>query len=368
MNGRLLKFPGRASSPEEGRLAAQHVLSLPIAEQRLRAGELQLDEPELLLSICAELRKRLEQDPTAANVEAAFLYSFLSEPKRVVGLFDEREYFLGELALLAGTASRALARRDEARRWFDRSEANFRLTVNVTADWSRVSYQRLAILLEERRFEELHEQLPTLRQSFERLDMREDALKCLFLEATAFIESGDLAKARDGYLSILETAKALANERLIAAAKVNLIQVYGSLGDSDAALHLSQEALPLLRGLGLKEYLGKTQWGVGSLLRAKGQLEGAIEAYGSARDEFAALGMVADVAATRLMIADLQLELGNDQAALREVLFALPIVEEYRLVPEGVAALSLLRESVRQQKVNHQALRELHGFFEDSVS
>ena len=78
--------------------------------------------------------------------------------------------------------------------------------------------------------------------------------------------------------------------------------------------------------------------------------------------------MAADVAATRLMIADLYLELTNDSAAVREILLALPIVEEYRLVPEGVAALALLRESIQQQKVNHQALRDLHGFFEVSVS
>ena len=78
--------------------------------------------------------------------------------------------------------------------------------------------------------------------------------------------------------------------------------------------------------------------------------------------------MVADVAATRLMIADLYLDLGDEAAAIREIMLALPIVEEYKLVPEGRAALSLLRESMRQQKVNHKALRELHGFFEDSVS
>ena len=35
------------------------------------------------------------------------------------------------------------------------------------------------------------------------------------------------------------------------------------------------------------------------------------------------------------------------------------------MVPEGVAALSLLRESVRHQKINRQALRDLHGYFED---
>ena len=52
------------------------------------------------------------------------------------------------------------------RRWFDRSEANFRLTVNVVADWARVSYQRLALLLEERRFDELGEQQRSLNSAF----------------------------------------------------------------------------------------------------------------------------------------------------------------------------------------------------------
>lgn len=62
------------------------------------------------------------------------------------------------------------------------------------------------------------------------------------------------------------------------------------------------------------------------------------------------------------------LESGKETEALTEIIAALPIVEEYKLVPEGVAALALLRESVRQQKVNHQALRDLHGFFEETVS
>jgi hypothetical protein len=39
-----------------------------------------------------------------------------------------------------------------------------------------------------------------------------------------------------------------------------------------------------------------------------------------------------------------------------------------KMVPEGMAALSLLRESVRHQSVNRQALRDLHGYFEDLKS
>jgi hypothetical protein len=78
--------------------------------------------------------------------------------------------------------------------------------------------------------------------------------------------------------------------------------------------------------------------------------------------------MMADVAAIRLIVADLLLESGEERVAALEVLEALPIIEAYKMVPEGMAALALLRESVRQQKVNLQALRDLHGFFEKSVS
>jgi tetratricopeptide (TPR) repeat protein len=343
-------------------------LAVPISERRERSADLQLDDPETLLGFCRKIREDIDVKPVRAHEEADFLYGFLLTPKRAIGLFDERDYFLGEAALLAGTASRILARRDEASRWFDRAEGSFRLTVNAVADWSRVSYQRLALLLEERRFDEVLERLPGLVDSFDRLDMTEDALKCRFIEGLAKVEMGEFSSAAGAFEQLRQQAEVIHNDGLLASALTNLVHVHGLLGDTEQALNCSKQALPIFARLGKRIHVGKVHWGIGSLLRAKGQYEAAIEAYGSARDEFAALGMAADVAATRLMIADLHLELANDSAALREILLALPIVEEYRLVPEGVAALALLRESIQQQKVNHQALRDLHGFFEDSVS
>ncbi|MBC8646314.1 MAG: hypothetical protein H7X85_04075, partial [Thermoanaerobaculia bacterium] len=49
----------------------------------------------------------------------------------------------------------------------------------------------------------------------------------------------------------------------------------------------------------------------------------------------------------------------------QEILAALPIIEELKMVPEGVAAMALLRESLRQRSINRQALRDLHGYFEE---
>ena len=139
MSGRVIRFPARPMSPADGQAVADRILAVPASERIARSSEFSLDDPETLLLLCARLRQLLDSKPLSVREDAESLYRFLADPKRPVGLFDEREYFLGELALLVGTATRMLALRDEACRWFDRAEANFRLTVNAVADWSRVA-------------------------------------------------------------------------------------------------------------------------------------------------------------------------------------------------------------------------------------
>ncbi len=368
MNGRVLRFPGRAFSVDEGREEAKRVLSIPRADRYARRNELRLDEPELILAICGALRRNLETSPALVRDEASFFFDYLSTPRRAIGLFDEREYFLGELALLAGTASRILALREDSRRWLDRSEANFRLTVNAVADWSRVSYQRLAILLEERHFDALREQLPTLIESFENLEMPEDALKCRFLEGSLHLETGDLSLASETYEAICREASRLGNDRLLASSYVNMVHVHGMAGHTSEALRYAHDAVPVLRRLDNKVELGKVNVAIGFALRAQGDTQRAVDAYRQAQRQFSELQMLADVAALHLTIADLLLDLKQDGAALAEVLTALPLIDEYKLIPEGAAAMTLLRESARQQKISHQALRDVHGFFEETIS
>jgi hypothetical protein len=100
-------------------------------------------------------------------------------------------------------------------------------------------------------------------------------------------------------------------------------------------------------------------------LREGGHFGEAIESYRKAQEDFEALGMRADIAALNLVVADLLLEQGQDREALREISAALPVIAELKMAPEGMAALSLVRESVRRQEINRQALRELHGYFQE---
>ena len=93
--------------------------------------------------------------------------------------------------------------------------------------------------------------------------------------------------------------------------------------------------------------------------------DSAIDAYRRRNTNSREIDMRADVAAVHLVIADLLLDNGQDKQAEWEIRQALPIIDEYKLVPEGFAALTLLRESVRRQKIDRQALRNLHGYFEE---
>src|SRR5262249_34322880 len=119
MTGELRSFRRRRLTPEQGKQAADSLLQIPIAERREREKELLLDDPETLLPLREALRQAGTAAPARVLAEATFVYQFLNEltPQYPMDAFllDEREYFLGETARIAGTVCRDLARRDEAR-------------------------------------------------------------------------------------------------------------------------------------------------------------------------------------------------------------------------------------------------------------
>src|SRR5262249_3073303 len=65
---------------------------------------LNLADPEQLLSLCNLLRDLTEVEPTRARDKAEFLYKFVETSRGSIGVFDEREYYLGEFAHIAGGA------------------------------------------------------------------------------------------------------------------------------------------------------------------------------------------------------------------------------------------------------------------------
>ncbi|HEY7368987.1 MAG TPA: hypothetical protein VIA29_03805, partial [Thermoanaerobaculia bacterium] len=123
-------------------------------------------------------------------------------------------------------------------------------------------------------------------------------------------------------------------------------------------------ALSLFTAVGNRVHLPKLRWFVGDILREEGRVSDAISAYREAKQECEIVGVRGDLAAIHLVLADVLLQSGLDAQAEWEVRAALPIIDEEKMVPEGFAALTLLRESLRRRKLDRNALRTLHGYFE----
>jgi hypothetical protein len=365
--GAVRSFRRRRLSSEEGQRHAERVLATPRAERAARAAELHLDDPEMLLALLGLIPKQDDASPMLVLEEATFLYNYLEslEVRFPVDpiLCDELEYFRGEAARIAGTAARVLSRRDEARSWFDLSEAWFLTTENASANLARLSYQRLALRTEERDFAAVAKLTPHLIANFERMGMHDDALKGRFLLAQVLKETNRVPEAAEVFEEIAERARALRNDHLLGHAIVNLSQTYGILGDAERVMALAAEGAPLLTKQGNHVALGKLHWGLGLLLRTKANVAGAIAAFRAAQKEFSEIELHADVAAVHLVLADLLLDAGQAAQAEWEIRAALPIIDEYKLVPEGIAALSLLRDSLRRRQIDRNALRGLHGYF-----
>ena len=368
MTGELVPFPFAvgAVSAAEAKAAADRFLSAPAEERSGRIHEFHLENPETLLAVCQRLDADLETSPAEVHRAASEAYEFIEKHTgRDTFLFDEREYYLGELAILAGTAARILTLREEARNWLDRAETWFLLTANAGGDTARVGYQRLALTMDERQFSEVLRLTAPLAESFRRANAKELALKCRYLEGAALRETGALAEALERFENILEEAKALSSARILGSTYVALVQLHSELGHAAEAFAIVREAAPFLQTTNNRVALSKLHCGLGLLMRTQGRPEQAMEAFRAAQAEFREIDMHADVAALHLMIADLLLDAGQERQAEWEIRAALPVIDEFKMVPEGFAAMSLLRESLRRRSIDRQALRNLHGFFEE---
>jgi tetratricopeptide (TPR) repeat protein len=366
---RLIAFRSRERrlQIEDAMAAAKKVLATPIPDRLKKTGELRLEDPELLLCLCEVLRSQAAFSPKTTRDEAEFFYSFV-ESSPQIGLYDEREYFLGEFALLAGSICRALFRRQEAWRWLERSQARFVLTANAPVNVARLGYQRLALRTEERSFDEVLEVAPLWCEAFEKLELPEDALKCRFLEVIALQELDRTKEAVAVLHQVCQKAETLGSLNLFAQALNNLALCYRALGEPKEALEFASKALPLLQEQNNRIALAKLRWYVGDIFREQAKIGEAVDAYRAALRESEEIGLRGDVAAIHLVLADVLLDAGFDRQAEWEIRAALPIIEEEKMVPEGYAALALLQESLRRRKIDRQALRNLHGFFQDEKS
>ena len=366
---RILRFPEPASdrrSPGDVLAIATNYLSQDVEERKTLDVESTYRDLDVLLSICGALRERVNSNPSEVFAEASRIFAWVTQQGRSLGYFDERDFFLGESALLAGSACRLLGENSDAELWLDRADASYRHTINPTPSLTRVAYARLSLRYDMGRYKDVLELLPSVALTFEKLALHAELGKCHLLEASSLKELGRTSDAAARLQVMLSSPELASQTALRGMAMLSLGNIRSQEGDQEQALAAYRAAQPLLESSERYSTLADLKGLVAEMLRQLGQISAAVDAYRESVNDHVKLGMQTRAAYMRVVLSEALLEAGRPREAEWELLAALPTINEQKMVPEGFAAVVLLQESVRQRKTDPQALSELRQYLQTS--
>jgi tetratricopeptide (TPR) repeat protein len=210
-----------------------------------------------------------------------------------------------------------------------------------------------------RRYDDVLELLPSVLSSFEKLGMRREAAKSRFLEAMTLKETGRNVEAFAAFETLRTRLEGTIEKSLLGMVLIEIGSQYSEQSRYDEAVAEYQKAMAVLSSTGEPMTIAHLKGIVGDTYRHQGNLSAAIEAFSSALADYVSLGMTVRVAYYRVILAETLIAVSRHREAEWQILAALPTIEEQKMVPEGFAAVALLRESVRMRKTDPKALREL---------
>jgi tetratricopeptide (TPR) repeat protein len=353
---RVLQFrtPTTASrelSPGEISLASREFLEAASCDRDWQ----DLLNVDILLSVIGLLWKQVNFTPEKTVNDCLEIHEWIKNSGEKVGVFDERDFFLGDTALIAAGAFRLMGQFDSSDLWLDVADAAYRHTINPAPLTAKVQFQRLALRYDLRKYAAVKELAPGLKESFDRLGMRLEANRTAFLEATAIKEGGDSDAAFARFQALRESLPS--NEGgVLASTLVEIGAHFGRKGDYEQAVAAFQEAESHLSDSAEPVRMAHLKASIGEAYRAKGELNVAVDAFRLAIRGYLEIGMQAMAAYLRVVAAETLIAANRQREAEWELLAAMPVIEEQKLVAEGLAAVALLRESLSRKNVDGRAL------------
>jgi hypothetical protein len=319
-----------------------------------------LSHPDVLLSLVRHLRREWDTNARMAADEAIMAHKWI-ESSSFVGLFDERDFFLGELALIAATGKRHLGDLDEAEMWLDRAQASFTNIVNPAPSIAGVAYARLTIQYDRARYEHVLATGPSLVQAFERLDMARESAKCRLVLAAAHKMLGNRSESLQLFEGLGSQQWGAGDNDLRSLALVHLGEMLLSEGQTGRAAEVLSQARGLIDQSRASIALAHLQAMIGEALSAEGRLADASKSYRASAATYRELGISGWEAYIRLALAANLLKAGEGRQAEWEVLAALPAIDAQRLEPHARVAVALLASSVQARKTDEAALAQVRS-------
>lgn len=344
--------------------AVQDFLALPPTMRSDQLASRFFSDPCVLLAACSRLSSRRNSAPAEVAEEAPALYSWVVATTDCLTSSECKNFFAGECALLAASSYRLLGMLDEAAKWIERAERHSENTTAPGPMLARASLIRASLLYDRRCCSAALDCIPPLVAQFQKLGMEWELVLARFLEALALKNEGRNCEALQR-MECLQAEPAVRRDALLLSLLVvNLGELKAEQGDIESAIGHFNEAISLIESTSSPLAVGYLQGILGQLLRDQNRLDEAIEAYRASISTYARARLVSLESYMRIVAAEALLMAGREHEAAAEVIAALPVIERERLMPDCLAALSLLRVSLQQHGADAAVLRRLRDHLE----
>jgi hypothetical protein len=339
----------------------RHFFSLPFAARSSSLRDRFLSDEVVLLLYCEELELARNRVPLDVAREARLLYDWLAENGRSHSVSTNQAHFFSAWIASSLVVSEHHLRSDGAvHEWIGRAQQHISLCAGAPTLEAQLDQIRITMRYDNYEISpELVEACGALVRRFETLGMADGAARARQLGAVILKELGEDDRALEWAMVAHDLARAC-GELCVASLSLGVCaQILGLRGQFAEAMRLGRESLKYGEQSGSCWVVAEAVGSVAEVLRDHGNLRGAIEGYRAAIDSYEALAMRAQAAYLRVILAEALVIAGLHTEGTAEILRALPVIEEHHLTREALAAVGILREAIRRQESDPDALGEL---------
>ena len=333
-------------------------LALPFASRSSNLNARFLSEFPIVLTSCVALEDARNTRPDRVAPEAVQLYKWV-ESVLEESQSDELNYFAGDVALSTAICCRHLGSFREHHSWLKVARSHFAATIAPEPLLARVRWCELAVIGDLHRQDEIVNEIPALTEAFRRYGMAEDELKSIFFEANALKVLGRYAAALRRLHVVRDSTSVSGDALLHGLSLVFIAEATAQLGQPELALESLERARPIIERTGSVLGLGNLYAVTAEVLKNEDRLGDAITEYGKAIAVYQTSGMALTEAYTRVLRAETLLAAEREGEAIADLVAALPVLEREDVLVDAVAALALLKESMRRQKADRHVVKKL---------
>lgn len=313
---------------------------------------------------CSACSSDAEMAVQLANV-AALIASGLSRERYGRGVANDVE---AHAWATLGHAQREAARHFEAEEAFRQAKELLREGSGDARVSGRVSHLEAILRHAQRRFDEALRLFHRATREFAAAGDEQRLGGARIDLARTLREIGDLEGAVRSVRSGLALIDARRHPRKVLAGKHNLTLYLQELGESDEAMQLIAELLPLHARFGGEVDRLRLRWLEGKIAHLQGDLERAGGAFEEVREAFIERSMPYDAALVSLDLAAVHLQRERFSEVLRLTGEMVTIFRALRIDRETIAALYLLERAAAARQVSLGLLAELAAFLKRARS